>query len=119
MLVSRTVALARAALFALILFAIGVGTTRAQQTALENYAGFEGRTVARVDIAAGPSVNVGKLLPLIQQKANKPFSVSAIRESLQALRGTKQFSQVQFSVEPEQNGLNLLFVLEPAFSSFR
>lgn len=98
-----------------LLLRFSVAVAHAQQVPLGTYSGFEGRTVARVDIAVGPSVNVGTYRPLIQQKAGKPFSVSAIQKSVVALQATQQFSQVQVSIEPEETGLNILFILQPAF----
>ncbi|HWG58965.1 MAG TPA: POTRA domain-containing protein [Candidatus Acidoferrales bacterium] len=87
----------------------------AQQAKPTTYAGFEGRTVSRVDISARPNMNVEAFRPLIQLKAAQPFSSKAIQASVQALRQTKLFSQVQVKIEPEQNGLRVTFILEPAY----
>jgi outer membrane protein insertion porin family len=87
----------------------------AQQARPDTYAGFEGKTVSRVDISIRPQMNVELFRKLIKQKAGEPFSMSAIRESVVALQETKLFSQIQVSVTPEQVGLNVLFILQPAY----
>lgn len=84
---------------------------RAQPT---TYAGYEGRTVSRVDISARPEMNVEEFRPLIQQKAGQPFSTKTIQASVQALQQTRLFSQIQVSIEPGQNGLRVTFILQPA-----
>jgi outer membrane protein insertion porin family len=89
------------------------GAMRGQQATPGIYAGFEGRTVSRVDISVGPSMNAEVFRSLIRQKAGEPFSAAAIRESVTALQATKKFSQVQVSIEPEELGLGVLFILQP------
>ena len=87
----------------------------AQQAQPQTYADFEGKKVLRVDISQGPGFDVAPFRKLIAQKAGQPFSMSAIRESVAALQQTKEFSQVQIKVTPEQAGLDVLFILQPAY----
>ncbi|HVB34201.1 MAG TPA: POTRA domain-containing protein [Patescibacteria group bacterium] len=105
---------AKRAMCAWVLLALGVAGLRGQAIPPEAYAGFEGSTVVRVDVAAGPSVEAAVFQRLIQQKAGKPFSIATIRKSVAALQATKKFSAVQLSIEPERTGLALLFILQPA-----
>src|SRR5579872_7079235 len=86
----------------------------AQEAQPDTYAGFEGDKVAKVDISAKPTFDVEAFRSLIQQKPGQPFSVKAIRDSVEALQKTGLFSKVQVSIKPEQDGLNILFILEPA-----
>lgn len=104
-----------AKLIATLCLALGpcAGAARGQQATPGTYAGFEGRTVSRVDISVGPSMNPEAFRPLIQQRAGEPFSAAAIQKSVTALQATKKFSQVQASIEPEESGLNVLFILQP------
>lgn len=87
----------------------------AQQQQPNSYAGFEGRKVQTVDVSATPLMDVSSFRPMIRQKAGQPFSQAAVRESINALRNTKLFSQVKLNVTPQENGLKLVFVLEPAY----
>ncbi len=90
------------------------GRLQAQQSSLEAYAGFEGKNVSQIEIAIRPTMNVDSFRPLIQQKEGQPFSVAAIRRSVDALQQTHQFSKVQANVEAGQAGLKVSFILEPA-----
>jgi outer membrane protein insertion porin family len=87
----------------------------AQQPQPTSYAGFDGQKVSAVEIAAGPNVDIAAMRQLIRQQAEKPFSTELLRQSVQALQETHQFSQVQVSLEPGQAGLRILFILQPAF----
>jgi outer membrane protein insertion porin family len=99
----------------ILLIDILANRAAAQDNQPATYDGFEGRTVSKVDIARSPVMNVEVFRSLIQQKAGEPFSMAAIRDSVAALQKTKLFSQVQVKVEPEQTGLDVTFLLQPAF----
>jgi outer membrane protein insertion porin family len=90
------------------------GASVAQDNQPSTYEGFEGRAVSQVDIAASPVMNVEVFRPLIKQKTGEPFSMAAIRESVAAIQKTTLFSQVQVKVEPEQAGVHVTFLLQPA-----
>lgn len=78
--------------------------------------GFEGRKVAAVDIAIRPQItDVTAFRKMIEQKAGAPFSIQAIRNSVDALQKTKLFSRVQVKITPEISGLRVLFLLQPAY----
>ena len=85
-----------------------------QQAQPESYAGFEGRTVAEVEVTAQPSIDVDAFRPLVQLKPGQPFAMSAMRASVSALQQTNEFSQVQVEIQPEPQGLRVLFILQPA-----
>lgn len=87
----------------------------AQATGASTYAGFEGQKVSSVEIATRPQINTVRFEALIKQKAGSPFSMEAIQQSVDALRQTKAFSQIQLSITPEQQGLKVLFILQPAY----
>ncbi len=74
---------------------------------------FEGQKVAKVDLTTKASMDVEAFRSLIKQKAGEPFSMTVIRDSVAALQQTKLFSKVQVSIQPEQLGLNILFILQP------
>src|ERR1700730_5382259 len=102
------------AVVALLLISFCVFRADAQEAQPDTYAGFEGNNVAKVDVSAKPTYNVDAFRPLIQQKEGQPFSMKAIRDSVAALQKTGLFSKVQVSIKPEQAGLNILFILQPA-----
>jgi len=85
-----------------------------QQAQPSSYAGFDGQQVSAVEIAAGSKVDIAAIRKLVELSAGKPFSEAAMRNSVEALQQTKKFSQVQINVEPEQSGLMVLFILQPA-----
>lgn len=70
--------------------------------------------MSSVEIAVRPEVKVDSMRALIQQQPGKPFSTEAMRSSVAALQQTHLFTQVQVSLEPERNGLRVLFILQPA-----
>jgi outer membrane protein assembly factor BamA len=87
----------------------------AQQIEPASYEGFEGTTVSKVDVADTPVAETASLRSLIKQQAGQPFSIATIRESVAALQQTKLFSQVQVSIQPEQSGLRVVFIPQPAY----
>jgi outer membrane protein insertion porin family len=106
-------------IFILVIFVLMTGAfagrAAAQQNQPTTYEGYEGRAVSRVDIAKSPVMNVDSFRSRISLKVGEPFSIAAVRESVDALQKTKLFSQVQVKVEPEQSGLHVTFLLQPAF----
>ncbi|MGA7622042.1 MAG: POTRA domain-containing protein [Candidatus Acidiferrales bacterium] len=86
----------------------------AQQSQPNTYAGFEGQAVSSVEMATPPSVDRDAMRKLIKQETGEPFSLADIRESVAAFQQTHLFTQVQVNVEPEQSGLRILFILQPA-----
>lgn len=87
----------------------------AQDSIADSLAGFEGRTVSRIDIAVQPKADLGEIHSLIRQEPGKPFSIEAIKSSVAALQQTGKFTQVQVSLEPQAAGLHVLFILQPAY----
>ena len=88
-------------------------TVRAQQPQPQTYAGFDGQPVSEVDISARPDVDLARVRAAIELEAGKPFSDGALKRSVQALQQMRLFDRVQVSVDPQQNGVRALFILEP------
>src|SRR5690349_185216 len=76
---------------------------------------YEGQPVASVNLASDPRINLENYRGLLQQAAGQPFSWGRVRASIAALKDSKRFSRVELQVKPEAAGLDLTFVLEPAF----
>ena len=87
----------------------------AQESQPDSYAGFEGRTVSRIDVAVRPSENVEQIRALIRQNTGQPFSIEAVKSSVAALQQTGKFTQVQVSLQPQADGLRVLFILQPVY----
>jgi len=85
----------------------------AQQTQPTSYAGFNGQTVSAVEISARPDVDLAAMRERIEVQPGKPFAARELNESVAALQQTRLFSEVQVSLEPEQAGLRVLFILQP------
>lgn len=86
----------------------------AQQTQPTDYTGFDGQTVSEIDIAARPGIDLNAMRQLMQQKEGQPFWSAAVRQGVAALQQTHLFTEVQMNVVPEQTGLHLTFILQPA-----
>src|ERR1700733_435898 len=98
----------------LLFWLVAAPSLPAQQTQPDSYAGFEGQNVSQVEVAAGNGVDLQAMRNLIQQEAWKPFSIDAVRASVKALQQTHRFSEVQINIQPEQAGIRVLFILQPA-----
>src|SRR4029077_7558983 len=76
---------------------------------------FEGQPVSVVELVARPTLDTASLEHLVIQQAGQPYSSQKIQASVEALKASGQFTDVEPSVLPEQGGLRLKFILEPAF----
>jgi outer membrane protein insertion porin family len=103
-------------LMGLLSFSCLVAGAASQDLPLDTTAGFEGRTVTRIDIAVQPSEDPAQIRALIHQEQGKPFSMEAIRSSVADLQHTGKFTQVQVSLEPQAAGVAVLFILQPAYN---
>jgi outer membrane protein insertion porin family len=86
-------------------------TAPASQAILSSY---EGQNVTGVEIAGRPNLDTSKLLPLLPQHAGEPFSKEKVDQSIDALKSSGKFDEVQLQVEPEANGVRVLLIAEPA-----
>src|SRR5579862_6981237 len=77
--------------------------------------GFEGRNVSKVTIAIAPDKNVELARSLIAQKAGQPLSRDAIQQSVAALQQHPEFQRVQVSLEPDADGLRVVFLIQPVY----
>src|SRR5215469_7969163 len=84
-----------------------------QEQQPSSYEGLEGRPVSKVDIFANPAMDAESFRPLLAVNTGEPFSIQAMRDSVNALQKTHLFSLVQVSIEPQQDGLRVLFILHP------
>jgi outer membrane protein assembly factor BamA len=86
-------------------------TTPAADQILSSY---EGQNVSSVQIAGHPELSSSQYSSLMSQQAGQPFSKAKIDQTAAALKATGKFEDVRVVAEPEANGVQVLFILEPA-----
>src|SRR6185437_11218073 len=121
---SRTLVLVAVAYCALQLFATrclaqsAAGpTTQAPETAPfteQMLSSYDGQNVSSIQIAGQPQVQYEQLAPLLIQKPGEPFSKEKVDQTAAALKAKGNFTVVRIRVEPEADGIRVVFVLEPA-----
>ena len=74
---------------------------------------YEGQKVSSVELAGQPDLNVEEMMPLIVQRSGEDFSVEKIEQTIAALKGAG-FKDVQLELRPEQEGVRVIFVPQPA-----
>jgi outer membrane protein insertion porin family len=77
-------------------------------------ASYEGQNVSSVQIAGHPELSLSDFASSVVQQSGKPFSQKDVNDSATALKSNGKFNEVRIQVEPEANGLRVLFILEPA-----
>ena len=75
---------------------------------------YEGEKVSSVELAGQPDLNAADFMPLIEQHGGEAFSAAKIDQSIAALQRTGKFRDVQLDLRPEQEGVRVMFVLQPA-----
>ena len=75
---------------------------------------YEGQNVASLVLAGRPNLDYGKFMALVTQQQGTPLSSEKIAASLQALKATGAFQDVQLELTPDINGVRVLFLLRPA-----
>jgi outer membrane protein insertion porin family len=85
-----------------------------QQSGQSNKVSYEGQNVAAVELVANPKIAVESLQPLVQQRADEPYSAAKVEGTISGLQGTGRFSKVEVEVKPDPGGLHVTFTLEPA-----
>jgi outer membrane protein assembly factor BamA len=71
--------------------------------------------VHMVELVTSPTLDTSDLQRLVQQQAHQPYSQDKIDATKAALERRGRFSSVKAEVRPEQEGLRVMFVLEPAY----
>jgi outer membrane protein insertion porin family len=75
---------------------------------------YEGQTVTSVEIAGRPDLQNSQFESQFVQKSGQPFAGQKISATVAALKSADNVKNVRVDVEPEANGVRVLFVLEPA-----
>ena len=83
----------------------------AKRTELLSY---EGQTVSSVELAGQPDLNMDEFNALVAQHSGEDFSIEKIDETVASLQRTGKFQDVQIDLRPEQDGVRVVFILQPA-----
>ena len=76
---------------------------------------FEGQPLSAVELVARPTLDTTSFEHLVILQPGQPYSSQKIQQSVEALKASGQFTDVETSVLPVQGGLRLKFIMEPAF----
>lgn len=87
----------------------------AQLAPREPQAAYEGQNVSSISLIANPHRDLDPLRGLLTQKVGEAYSQRKIDESREALQRAGHFDKVQVDVVPEIHGLQVNFILEPAW----
>lgn len=97
----------------LLLAAISALKANAQQANAPTIS-YEGQQVSSVELAGRPDLDTRQLKHLIVQPEGAPYLQEEIDQSIAALKAAGEFTAVQTEVTPQANGLQVLFILQPA-----
>jgi len=75
---------------------------------------YEGQAVTAVDIAGRPDLKVSDFSSILAQQSGQPFDTQKVNSAAAALRAAGNFQGIRVQVDPEANGLRVMFVVEPA-----
>ena len=76
---------------------------------------YEGQRVSSVLLAGQPDGNLKELRSLIAQQENAPYSQANVDHTVEALKQAGHFKKVEVDVVPRSAGLQVIFVLQPAY----
>ena len=75
---------------------------------------YEGQKVTAVEIAGRPESRTDEYQAAFQQKAGQPFSREQVDSTADALKAAAHCQAVRIEVDPEADGVRVVFILEPA-----
>ena len=82
-----------------------------QQSELLSY---EGQPVSSVELAGQPDLNLDEFMSLLAQQSGEEFSTEKVNQTINALRQTGRFTDISLDLRPEQEGVRVVFILQPA-----
>src|SRR5215467_3452331 len=75
---------------------------------------YEGQTISSVELAGRPDLNMEEFHELLALHTGDTFSAQAADETVNALKRTGQFQDIEVNLRPELEGVRVMFVLHPA-----
>jgi outer membrane protein assembly factor BamA len=80
----------------------------------EFLASYEGQNVSSIEVAGRPGLTSAQFSQFFVQQVGQPFSKDNVEKTAAALKTGGHFDQVETEVEPESNGIGILFIVKPA-----
>ena len=80
----------------------------------QQIASYIGQTVAAVDVAGRPDVTLKTVQALIVVKPGQPLSQNDVDSTVASLKQRGGFQDVKLDMEPEGDGVRVVFILQPA-----
>jgi outer membrane protein insertion porin family len=75
---------------------------------------YEGQKVSSIQVAGRTDVNAEKFAPQFVQKLGEPFSQQNVDQTTAAIQSTGKFSGMRIDVNPEADGVRVIYVVQPA-----
>ena len=75
---------------------------------------YEGQNVTTVELAGQPTLDTAALQPLLAIHPGDKFSQAKVEESIAALKSRGRFQAVELELRPDEKGVRVLLVLQPA-----
>ena len=114
-LLSRYSLVAKGFVAACLLFSISGQKLEAQFTPNQQMlASYLGQNVSRVEVAGQPRFTYDKLQNAISVKPGQPLSQADVDASVNSLKHIAGISEVTLDLQPEANGVGVVFVVQPA-----
>ncbi|MGC2111525.1 MAG: POTRA domain-containing protein [Candidatus Korobacteraceae bacterium] len=99
-------------LLAAMMICVLAALASAQQLGDQQLSSYAGQNVSQVEIAGQPSVSFDEVRPLLSVHPGQPLEVKEVNASVSALKA--RFHGVRVDVEPEADGVQVTFILQPA-----
>jgi outer membrane protein assembly complex protein YaeT len=78
------------------------------------FGSYEGQKVVSVEIAGQPELKTEQFESAFAQKAGEPFSKDKVNQTAAAIKGMGKSKDVRIEVDPDANGVRVMYILEPA-----
>ena len=103
--------------FVALAFSVMISTVSAdaQEPGTVPSLSYEGQRVASVEVAGRPDLNRRNMEALIKQPINAPYHQTQVDGTVAEFKKFEGVTDVSTQVQPEANGLRILFVLEPGY----
>jgi outer membrane protein assembly factor BamA len=75
---------------------------------------YEGQNVTSIETAGCPGFDISRCASCLVQQIGQPFSRVKVDATAAALKTAGNFDRVETQVEPEADGVRVVFILEPA-----
>src|SRR5262249_148893 len=75
---------------------------------------YEGQKISSIELAGRPDLKIEGFMPLVAQNNGENFSACKVEQTVAALQATGRFKDVQLDLRPEQEGVRVILILQPA-----